>query len=114
MSDVTALNPFKQEDEGYLAAEAGLRLADNPHPQGTIRHEEWRRGWQMKRDETKHEHEEGYDETDASMNLSDNPHPPGTIRYAQWRKHWQIKREKAMRALRLGQADKANAGSERT
>ena len=102
MSDVTETCPFKQEDEGYLAAEAGLRLNANPHPCGTIRHEEWRRGWQKKRDEARHEHDEGYAETDPSLSLSDNPHPAGTIRHAQWRKHWQLKRDRAQRALRLG------------
>ena len=33
-----------QEDEGYLAAEAGRSLAENPYPFGTIRHDHWRRG----------------------------------------------------------------------
>jgi hypothetical protein len=35
-----------------LAAEAGLRLAQNPYPKGTIRFAEWRTGWQLKTDET--------------------------------------------------------------
>ncbi len=37
-----------QEDEGYLAAEAGRNLAENPYPFGTIRHDHWRRGWCIK------------------------------------------------------------------
>jgi hypothetical protein len=43
--------PYKEEDEGYLAAETGLRLSENPHPYGTIRYDHWRRGWHIKNDE---------------------------------------------------------------
>ena len=50
MAEVTACNPHKEEDEGYLAAEAGQKLSQNPYPKGTIRYEEWRRGWQIKID----------------------------------------------------------------
>jgi hypothetical protein len=35
----------KEEDEGYLAAEAGESQSDNPYPRGTLRHEHWRDGW---------------------------------------------------------------------
>ena len=41
----TTRNPHKEEDEGYLAAEAGKKLADNPYPLGTLRHADWRQGW---------------------------------------------------------------------
>ena len=51
MSDATAFNPHKEEDEGYLAAEAGKSLSDNPYPRGTIRYEHWRHGWRSKHDE---------------------------------------------------------------
>jgi hypothetical protein len=34
--------------EGYLAAEAGQSLSQNPHPRGTIRNLEWRSGWQIR------------------------------------------------------------------
>lgn len=43
--------PYKEEDEGYLAAETGRRLSENPHPRGTIRHDDWRRGWYAKSNE---------------------------------------------------------------
>jgi hypothetical protein len=49
---VTSFNPHKEEDEGYLSAEAGQSLSENPYPGGTIRHEQWRRGWHIKSDET--------------------------------------------------------------
>ena len=51
-TDASSFNPHREEDEGYLAAEAGQGSTDNPYPRGTIRYEEWRRGWQIKRDET--------------------------------------------------------------
>ena len=51
MTDVTAFNPHKEEDEGYMAAAAGLGLPENPYPRGTIRFEEWRCGWQTRHDE---------------------------------------------------------------
>ena len=35
MTDVTPCNPHKEEDEGYLAAEAGRSLSDNIYPVGT-------------------------------------------------------------------------------
>lgn len=36
---------YKEEDEGYLAAEAGKSQSDNPYPPGTLRYEHWRDGW---------------------------------------------------------------------
>jgi hypothetical protein len=51
MIDVASSNPHKEEDEGYLAAEAGQRPSDNPYPRGTLRHDHWRRGWRIKTDE---------------------------------------------------------------
>lgn len=48
MTRRTARNPHKEEDEGYLAAEAGQKLADNPYPAGTLRHADWRHGWLSK------------------------------------------------------------------
>jgi hypothetical protein len=54
MIDATSFNPHKEEDdEGYLGAAAGLSILDNPYPYGTIRHEDWRRGWQAKSDEVR-------------------------------------------------------------
>jgi hypothetical protein len=94
--------PYKEEDEGYLAAEAGQRLVDNPYPRGTIRYEHWRQGWHIKRDEVHKEEDEGYLAAEAGQGLSDNPHPPGTIRYEQWRRSWQIKTDETPRAIRRG------------
>ena len=51
MTDVTPCNPHKEEDEGYLAAEAGRSLSENIYPVGTIRFEHWRRGWRIKKDD---------------------------------------------------------------
>ena len=51
MTDGTSSNPHKEEDEGYLAAEAGQRLSDNPYPRGTLRYNHWRRGWCIKHNE---------------------------------------------------------------
>ena len=45
MTSRTSRNPHKEADEGYLAAEAGQKLADNPYPAGTLRHLDWRHGW---------------------------------------------------------------------
>jgi ribosome modulation factor len=102
MSDGTSCNPHKEEDEGYLAAESGLNLAKNPYPKGTIRHEEWRRGWQIKTDETRREKGEGYMAAEAGRSLAQNPYPRGTIRFAEWRSGWQLRNEEAQRAIRLG------------
>jgi hypothetical protein len=104
MADVSACNPHKEEDEGYLAAEAGLKLARNPYPRGTIRYEQWRRGWQIKVDATKVREDEGYLAATRGVALSANPHPRGTIRYSEWRRGWQIRTDEIQRALRLGRA----------
>ncbi len=102
MDDVSACNPHKEEDEGYLAAENGTPLSRNPYPRGTIRYEEWARGWQIKTTETRADKGEGYLAAEAGLRLSQNPHPRGTIRYAEWRGGWQIKRAEIERAVRLG------------
>src|SRR5580692_13045000 len=101
MANTTSVNPHKEEDEGYLAAESGLRLTENPYPRGTIRHVEWRRGWQIKREETRKEEDEGYVAATAGQSITGNPYPRGTIRYDQWRRGWQIKTEELQRAIRL-------------
>jgi ribosome modulation factor len=102
MTDLTSFNPHKEEDEGYLAAETGQNLARNPYPRGTIRHEEWRRGWQIKADENRRDKGEGYLAAEAGQSLSQNPYPRGTIRHAEWRSGWQIKTDENQRAIRLG------------
>lgn len=102
MSDVSSCNPHKEEDEGYLGAEAGVAPARNPYPRGTIRHEEWLRGWQIKTDETWREKDEGYLAAEAGTSLGDNPHPRGTIRFSEWRRGWQVKTAEMQRAARLG------------
>jgi hypothetical protein len=107
---MTSNNPHKEEDEGYLAAEAGRGAAENPYPRGTIRFEQWRAGWQIKRNETQSETNDGYVAAEAGQSLSANPHPRGTIRYEQWRVGWQIKQGETERALRLAETHR---GSER-
>jgi hypothetical protein len=102
MTDVTACDPHKEEDEGYLAAETGQVLARNPYPKGTIRFAQWRRGWQIRTDESRREKGEGYLAAEAGKPLSQNPYPRGTIRYAEWRSDWQIKSDERQRATRLG------------
>ncbi len=102
MSDVNACNPHKEEDEGYLAAEAGLKLSRNPYPRGTIRFEEWIRGWQIKASETRRDKGEGYLAAEAGLRLAQNPYPKGTIRFAEWRTGWQLKTDETQRAVRLG------------
>lgn len=102
MAEVTLCNPHKEEDEGYLAAEAGLKLSTNPYPRGTIRYSEWRRGWQIRSDETGREQNEGYLAAEAGLRLAQNPYPRGTIRYEEWRRGWQLKTDNAQRAKRLG------------
>ena len=94
--------PHKEEDEGYLAAEAGQKINENPYPRGTIRHKEWRRGWQIKNDVTHKEENEGFQAAAAGHGLSDNPYPRGTIRYDEWRRGWHIKSDETRRAIRLG------------
>jgi hypothetical protein len=102
MTDVNACNPYKEQDEGYVAAEAGQNLAGNPYPRGTIRYQEWTRGWQIKIDETRRDKGEGYLAAEAGRALAENPHPRGTIRYAEWRSGWQAKTAENQRATRLG------------
>lgn len=102
MTEMPSCDPHKEEDEGYLAAESGLHFSRNPYPRGTIRHEEWRRGWQIKADETRREKGEGYLAFEAGRSLAQNPYPRGTIRYAEWRAGWQLKNDEAQRAIRLG------------
>jgi hypothetical protein len=102
MTKVSACNPHKEEDEGYLAAEAGLALVKNPYPRGTIRYEEWARGWQIRFDETRGDKGEGYIAAEAGLVLAQNPHPRGTIRHAEWRSDWQVQNAARQRALRLG------------
>jgi ribosome modulation factor len=104
MMDVSSCNPHQQEDEGYLAAEAGQTRSSNPYPRGTIRFEEWLRGWQIKTDETRRDKGEGYLAAQAGLSLSRNPYPRGTIRFAEWRAGWQIKTDEIKRAVRLGRA----------
>jgi hypothetical protein len=110
MSDVTSFNPHKEEDEGYLAAEAGRRLSDNIYPLGTIRYEHWRRGWRIWKNQasrairlgTGNGHEdEGYLAAQTGKSLGDNPHPAGTIRFEHWRHGWCIKHDETQRAIRL-------------
>jgi hypothetical protein len=101
---VSPYAPHEEEDEGYLAARSGGGLAGNPYPKGTIRYEEWRRGWQIQRDERRVEQDEGFLAGAAGQSLSENPHPRGTIRHDQWRRGWRMKQDQAKRASRLGAA----------
>jgi ribosome modulation factor len=103
MTAKTPRNPYKEEDEGYLAAEAGRSLTDNPYPRGTIRYEEWRRGWQTRRDQAERQLDEGYLAATNGQSLSDNPHPRGTIRYQEWRHAWQLKHDEIHRGARLAE-----------
>ncbi len=100
MTDATSSNPHKEVDEGRLAAANGQGLARNPYPRGTIRHEEWRRGWQIKRDEVLGLGHEGCVAAAAGQSLSANPYPRGTIRYDDWRRGWRLKRDEMERAER--------------
>jgi hypothetical protein len=112
MTNATPCNPHKEEDEGYLGAEAGRSQSENPYPRGTIRYEEWRRGWQIKRDETLRKGDEGYLAAERGQSLSENPFPRGTIRYQEWRCGWQIKRDEIQRALRLAETRDRSAGEQ--
>src|SRR4051794_32809793 len=105
MTNGTSFNPHKEEDEGYLAAQTGRRLTDNPYPRGTIRYSEWRRGWHTRGGETRKEMDEGHQAALNGQRLKDNPYPRGTIRYDEWRRGWHIKSEASRRAVRLGMAD---------
>ena len=104
--------PHEEEDAGYLAARSGCGLADNPYPKGTIRYEEWRRGWQIQRDELRVEQDEGFLAGASGQSLSENPHPRGTIRHDQWRRGWLMKQDQAKRVSRLGAAVCAGAPRE--
>ena len=110
MTAVPSSNPHKEEDEGYLAAEAGQSLSDNLYPCGTIRHEHWRRGWRIKNDEAQRavrlssgegQDDEGYRAAEAGQSLGENPYPSGTIRHDDWRRGWHIKSGETQRAIRL-------------
>ena len=102
MNEARACDPHKEEDEGYLAAEAGLPIARNPYPRGTIRFEEWIKGWQIRAYESRLEKGEGYLAAEAGVPLSRNPYPRGTIRFAEWRTGWQMLTASRQRAIRLG------------
>jgi ribosome modulation factor len=102
VTDVNSYYSHKEEDEGYLAAEAGLSLSANPYPMGTIRYSEWTRGWRIKNDEAEGNRDEGYLAAAAGLSLSQNPHCRGTIRYAEWIRGWRIKSAEDQRARRLG------------
>ena len=97
MTDTTPVNPHKEEDEGYLAAEAGRRVTENIYPCGTIRYEHWRHGWRIKNDEIRRgetpgsdsgQEDEGYLAAAAGQSLAVNPYPFGTIRHDHWRRGW--------------------------
>jgi hypothetical protein len=112
-----AASLLTDEDQGYLAAEAGQRLVDNPHPYATIRYSDWQRGWQIKCDETRRtprlgggtgQDDEGYLAAEAGYGLSENPYPNGTIRHEDWRRGWRMKNDEIRRAVRLGR-DKARS-----
>jgi hypothetical protein len=95
MAGTTFCAPDREEDEGRLAAAAGLSIAKNPYPRGTIRYEEWRRGWRMNADQSQEQEIEGRLAAEAGQNLAKNPYPRGTIRYEQWRRGWHLKRNEA-------------------
>ena len=110
MTEVTSSDSHKEEDEGYLAAEAGRSLSDNLYPSGTIRHEHWCRGWRIRNDETQRairlgngtgQDDEGYRAAEAGQRLLENPYPCGTIRHDDWRRGWHIKNDETQRAIRL-------------
>ena len=105
MTDVTAFNPHKEEDEGYMAAGTGQSLSENPYPRGTIRFEEWRRGWQTRHDAIRMEGGDGYLAAQAGQALSENPFPRGTIRFEEWRCGWQTRHDEMRRAQRLAETD---------
>ena len=94
--------PHKEEDEGYLAAEAGQKPSENPYPRGTIRYDHLQRGWHIKSDETHGEEHEGYLAAETGQRLSENPYPRHTIGYEQWRRGWHIKHDENQHAVRLG------------
>ena len=110
MTDVNPCNPHKEEDEGYLAAEAGRSLSENIYPVGTIRFEHWRRGWRIKNDEIQRivklgkgegQDDEGYLAAEDGQNMAQNPYPAGTLRHDDWRRGWCLKSQEVERAMRL-------------
>jgi hypothetical protein len=101
MNELTPVNPHKEEDEGYVAAEQGRDVSANPYPKGTIRHKEWRVGWQSRHDNQRERDNDGFRAAEAGVPLTENPHPRGTIRYDQWRRGWQIKNADIQRCQRL-------------
>lgn len=94
-------DPHQEEDEGYLAAAAGLGLERNPYPSGTMRFDDWRRGWHIKQDEMRVDRDHPAFAVEAGKTLDDNPHPKGTIRYEEWRRAWLVKHASAKRSLRF-------------
>lgn len=98
---VTCSDPDREEDEGYLAAQAGVAADQNPYPSGTLRFVHWRHGWQIAQQEAHIDREHPGMSVDVNATLADNPHPLGTIRYKQWREVWQVQQAKARRARRL-------------
>jgi hypothetical protein len=107
--DTTPGNPHKEEDEGYLAADAGCGIAANIYPCGTIRFEHWRRGWRIRHNEINRsadlghgQESEGYRAAASGQPLAENPYPFGTIRHDHWRRGWCIHSEAVQRAARLG------------
>ncbi len=110
MSDATTLNPHKEEDEGYLAADAGKAISANPYPSGTLRYDDWRRGWRIRTEESRRpvklgeghgQDDEGYLAAAEGKALADNPHPSGTMRYDDWRRGWCTRTASVQRNLRL-------------
>jgi hypothetical protein len=110
MSYMTTINPYKEEDEGYLAAKAGRRISENIYPSGTIRHDHWRRGWRIRNNEARRsiklgqgqgQEDEGYLAAEAGRSLTENPYPSGTLRYEDWRRGWCIRNDDTQRAARL-------------
>lgn len=113
MSDATTCNPFKEEDEGYVAAESGLKLSDNVYPSGTIRHDHWRRGWRIRHNELRRgvpmghgqgQDDEGYLAAKAGASFTENPYPTGTMRHDDWRRGWWTHNGDTQRSARLNRA----------
>lgn len=101
---VTSRDHDQVEDEGYIAAEAGRRLDQNPYPSGTLRYEDWRRGWTIKQTEIRLEHDHHAPSVAQGATLADNPHPRGTIRFEEWRRTWMVRQAQLRRAKRLGRS----------
>jgi hypothetical protein len=97
---VALCDPDREEEEGYRAAQAGSGLDRNPYPPGTMRFDDWRRGWQIRHIETRIERDRTVTPDEVGESLADNPHPRGTIRYEQWRDAWQVKQFRLRRARR--------------